>query len=429
MSQGAKPPEFSRKTSFDQDELLGASWWQVRRKTSTVANAAPRPDAYEGSRRQALHILLALGGFAAVAALVGSRRKPRFETVQVAALDAQRARGLATGADVKQFEWPDAVDTDCDEVPFDRNALTTLATALIPEHAEDRAIYLPTLFACLKGEGGEAFRSVFRLVHSPAMADAYERGRGLRGQLDAADRLEECLLILDLPGPESLSFAAGLRPRAAPICCFGNWPHPLGVVPSHLTMSAAQYWRPRLVAPTEPGPRAACLVLDRNRLRPYAGEASRFDNRYAVTLPPVPWLRRRGIARVLYVVPVGIAADAQPDLEESLAAWAEAGIDVRMFGLDDLRPGPDEHRPEFGNPRYYTWLGLPRSSTGLWHSLAWPSRAMPSTPPATRAFGQDWRPRTPKSTFDTHGLGRLSEKRALEDGGGSGSRGYYGGGS
>jgi len=123
---------------------------------------------------------------------------------------------------------------------------------------------------------------------------------------------------------------------------FDNWPHPSGVVPAHLTLGAALYFLPTFererlgrLAGTAP-----MFVLDRQRLAPYADDASRFDNRYFAGLPAPEELRAAGIRHVLYVTPDQQVTMEADDLNDDLVALDQGGIDVKMLALSDFSETP-----------------------------------------------------------------------------------------
>lgn len=420
-----KPP-FQLQVGYDQDELLGGRWWQEslrpapgasRRQTRGVAPT-------DESRRTALRVLFALGGFGLVVGVAArcSGNRGGSGTVDRASLDLQRTQGLATGAEQVPFEWPHALDKDQAGTPLAQIPLATLANDLRPPRAQELPDYVPTLFQCLAGPGGDAFARAFRLVHSPAMATAYARGEAVRELLDVAEARQEWALVVDLPGPESIAFVAALQPRAVAVFTFDNWPHPRGVVPAHLTLSAAAYYRERFVGSTSDEPRAVAYVLDRKRLLPYQNEPDRFDNRYAVRLPTAPSLRERGITRLLYVVPDGAPEAELDDLAARFLDYENGGITVRMLGLADVTLAPaaadQPGTKQAANQRYY-WHGTPAHHFWFWNHYGWasrPSAVTPQRPPAS-SFGTNWSPRPRSSPLA--GLDRVGRTQTRSSGGSS----------
>ncbi|MFY9345833.1 MAG: hypothetical protein WAT39_25300, partial [Planctomycetota bacterium] len=377
-SGDSKPP-FQLQVGYDQDELLGARWWQEGLQASYPRTARrPTPSTYDEGRRTALKALVALGGFGVVAALAvrcSSGSSGGGTVIDQASLDLQRQKGLATGAEQVAFAWPDAVATTAEGTPLADVPLADLAADLRPARGSDQPDYVPTLFQCFGGPGGDAFRQQFRLVQSDAMAKAFARGDAVRELFDVAAQRQQWGLVIDLPGPESVAFAAGLLPRVVPVFTFGNWPHPRGVVPAHLTLAAAVFHRRRFVDARSDEPQALAWVLDRNRLGPYANEPDRFDNRYAVALPSGERLRQRQIQRVLYVVPDGAPSQELDDLTATFAAWQRSGIGVRMLGLQDvtLASPPAVAAGAASSPPRYYWHGSPAHHFWFWNHYGWPS--------------------------------------------------------
>jgi hypothetical protein len=252
------------------------------------------------------------------------------------------------------------------------------------------------------------------------MQNAFVRGQALADVIAFAESPSSWLVVVDLPGPLSVAFAAGLAKQATPVCMFGNWPHPRGVVPAHMTLAALLFHRPQLAASPREGQLAAAFVLDRDRLHPYGNDPDRFDNRYVVQLPSATALQ--GIERVLYVVPGGGQASAEQeldDLNETFVAWRSAGITVRVVGAADFQPGNEPAskgdaapaQPLAGSsqtPRHY-WGGSP--STHWWWVNSHGGRppvGAPMQAPTQRMIGDGYEPRRrPLGTSGLAGVGRV----------------------
>ena len=149
---------------------------------------------------------------------------------------------------------------------------------------------VPTLFQALAEPANQSLRADDAALCTRPSADAvFARGEALRGLQPAARRppgpgADRAIC----PGPLSVALAAALAPRFCPVFTFDNWPHPLGVVPSHLTLGACLYYLPlfRRRAPmTRPQPAPPLFVLDANRLNPYRDQPDQFDNRYVAPVP------------------------------------------------------------------------------------------------------------------------------------------------
>lgn len=436
----AKPP-FVLQVAYDQDELLGARWWHEGLRLQPLASDSSL--GTDASRRAALKVLAGLGVgvvFAGVAFRGCSRTYsvPASNSPPIAATDAQRQYGLLYAADGASFAWTDTVPTDANGDPMDRALLPQLAAELQPKIARWQPFYLPTLASSLLAPDATELRAKIPFVNSPAMQNAFVRGQALADVIAFAEAPERWLVVVDLPGPLSVAFAAGLAKRATPVCMFGNWPHPRGVVPAHVTLAALLFHLPQLAASPREGALAAAFVLDRDRLHPYDNAADRFDNRYVVSLPSATALR--GIERVLYVVPGGGQANAEQeldDLNETFVAWRSAGIIVRVVGAADFQPGNEPAgnndaataQPLAGSSqtqRHY-WGGSPATHWWWLHSLgSRPPAGAPMTAPVRRMSGDGYEPRRrPIASSGIAGIGRVQspEQRAGSRSSSSGSWG------
>lgn len=447
MTQSSKPP-FTLQVGYDQTELLGGRWWQDR--LQVAANMAARrahggratPSSHLGgdmTRRSALQGLIALGGIAMagtmVTAAMCSGRSTRTSFVEISSLEAQQARGLLAGGAGQPFAWPSAVEADHTGQPLDRSALLQQATELRPQDPAWQPMFVPTLFQAVAAPDSKTLLDGFRLVHTQAMARCFAQGEAVRDLLQMAERPQEWALVVDLPGPEAVAFAAALAKSTTIVFTFGNWPHPQGVVPAHLNLSACAYYRAELAQKPPDGRRPAALVLDRNRLNPYANEANRFDNRYQARLPTAAQLQQNGVTRLMYVVPEDAPERELDDLNERFVEYRAAGIEVKMLGLRDLLPDPKEApKPvatgttgisSYAVPHYY-WHGSPGYHGWFWNHYGWASRPhrVPAERPPMSSFGSGWTPaRRDTSLAGLSRLGRTTTEGSSRSGsGGSGSR-------
>lgn len=427
-------PRFVLQVGFDQDELLGARWWHegliAAREPAGAAKAASDPDV---SRRAALRLLAALGAGVVVTGLIVSSGSSGGGTqlVEQASLDLQQANGLMFAADGRAFAWPDAVPTDVTGTPLDRSSLPTLGGDLRPRVGRWQAFHAPTLASSLQASDAEPLLRTIPCQDSPAMRTAHGRGRALRELLEQADAPERLLVVVDLPGPESVAFAAGLQPLATAVFLFANWPHPRGVVPAHETLAALLFHRPTFVnAPSDPK-RPAVFVLDRNRLAPYANEPERFDNRYVVRLPTATTLRTMQIERILYVVPEGAPEQELDDCNEAFVAYRTAGLQVRLVSAGDFQPADLAVSGAAGargdaSPQRYFYGGSPLHHWWFWQGFG--GGRVPDgrrvEPPTMPLAGARYQP-TPRPLASSHllGIGR-SKARVPDDraGGTSGSK-------
>jgi len=424
-----RPHPFVLQVAYDQDELLGARWWHEGLQIQPV-DLADSSLGTDASRRAALKVLAGLGVgvvFAGVAFRGCSSHRPSYEaststssSPPLAATDAQRQYGLLYAAGGASFAWTDTVPNDANGDPMVRDSLLLLAAELQPKIARWQPFYVPTLASSLQAPDATELRAKIPFVNSAAMQNAFVRGQALADVIAYAEAPAKWLVVVDLPGPQSVAFAAGLAKQATPVCMFGNWPHPRGVVPSHMTLAALLFHRPQLAASPREGELAAALVLDRDRLHPYDNASDRFDNRYVVQLPSATALR--GIERVLYVVPGGgqtIAEQELDDLNETFVGWRSAGITVRVVGAADFQPGNDPSgkgdattaKPLAGSTqtqRHY-WGGSPATHWWLLHSLgSRPPVGAPMQAPTQRMVGDGYEPRRrPLGSSGLAGVGRV----------------------
>lgn len=434
-----RPRPFVLQVAYDQDELLGARWWHEGLKVKPVA-LGDWGSGGDDSRRAALKVLACLG-VGAVFAGVAFRGCSSDEDAltssspSLAATDAQRQYGLLYAANGASFTWTDSVPNDANGDPLVRDSLQLLAAELQPKVARWQPFYLPTLASSLLAPDATELRAKIPFVNSAAMQQAFLRGQALAELIAFAEAPAKWLIVIDLPGPLSVAFAAGLAKHATPVCMFGNWPHPRGVVPAHMTLSALLFHRPQLTASPREGELAAALVLDRDRLRPYDNASDRFDNRYVVQLPSASALR--DIHRVLYVVPGdGQAGSEQEldDLNETFVSWRGVGIPVRMVGAADFLPDNEfvgegeeaSHKQVAGGgghaPRHY-WGGNRATHRWWMHSLgSRPPDGAPMQAPTRRMAGDGYEPqRRPIGASGFSNVGRVPWP--------AGSRGSTSGGS
>lgn len=186
-------------------------------------------------------------------------------------------------------------------------------------------------------------------IRTPEMVEAYARGRAIGQLVASTENPEQTLVLLDLPGPQSVAAAAGMARDVNAAFFFDNWPHPDGVVPSEETLGAAMYFAKEIDAakPVDDGskpadPRARALVLDSRRLTPYTDASTQFDNRYMAILPEAAQLRTMEITRVQLVVPDATANVESDDLNDYVVAYRNAGIDVSMLPMSMFQPASDE---------------------------------------------------------------------------------------
>jgi hypothetical protein len=392
MSEPPREP-FGREEFLDKPGIVGARWWQRSLE-------AP-PDRV--ARRQAVQAILFAGGALALLgvglAVAGASSSSDYRTEPRNALDMQKEFGWSFGANAEPLTFDGE-----SKRPFDRGALARLADDLRPARKEHLPWYVPTLFqspaalprSAPKEEATPPTPLTTALVpiFTPAMSVAYRRGKALAGLFN--NTAAHAMVVVDLPGPEAVAFAAGAASAFDPVFALDNWPHPRGVVPAHQTLAAAAYYQP-LFARHAASSSLPLLVLDRRRIDAYTDDASQFDNRYLAQVPGAAALKMLGIQHVLYVAPSGTDKELD-DLNDAFVLYAKGGLDVKLVGADAFGvdagdgagppSGPDDDRP------YYYYGSSVASNGWFWHDYPWiklpaPSRwgETPQTPRPGRPQG------------------------------------------
>src|SRR5439155_1724562 len=273
MTEILPPRPFFRQMYADRDDLVGARWWQESLQRSA-------PDRI--SRRNALLALaLTLGPAAGGGLLAWLLSQSDEVDITMDALELQRREGWNVGHAGAALRFPNASAVDIDGGAGWRDALGRFALELAPAQATLAPFYAPTLFQSPAAPGSASLRAALTpLSPAPENRDVL-RGAAIRSLFAGAQTTQDVAVILDVQGPTSVAVAAGMAPGFDPVFVLDNWPHPLGVVPSHLTLGAVLYYRPlfmRLRA-ERTGRAPPVFVLDRNRLARYTDEETQFDNR------------------------------------------------------------------------------------------------------------------------------------------------------
>ena len=400
------PPDrpFTRQVLIDGDALVGARWWQESLRLS----------ADPISRRRALKgLMLVLGGSAAGVGLVAALIRSGDDVdVSMDALDLQKREGWNAGHPGTALRFPGATLFDADGGRSWVDALGTLASDLAPGQASLRPFYVPTLFQALGVASSASLRSDMMPVAPRAGGADVLRGKAILSLFEAVKMPADTAVILDLDGPTAVAVAAGMAPGFEPVFIFDNWPHPLGVVPSHLTLGAVLYHRPTFVrarsARAVPAP--PVFVLDRNRLARYTDEDTQFDNRYVARLPTAENLRALGIQHVLYVSPSKSDLHELDDLNDDFVALAAASIDVKSMPLTDLdASAPSGDAAPARSPAAFYYGGGPHTHLWFWSSYGWHTPALAGRPapvaPSNVSAGPAYRPALRPTIFSSRTLG------------------------
>jgi hypothetical protein len=399
-------PDFVRRAFFDNDDVVGARWWNE-------SFQAFHSEAGVG-RRKALGLLPWLVGGGVGAATLGfafcssSDRGDADPTLD--AIDLQRREGWNAGhPDKPLLAFSDLV-RDVNGKADWLVRMRELVTLLAPD-PHLRRFAVPTLFQALAEPANQSLLQMMRPYNPPDADQVFGRGEALRRLQQQPDAPKDLAVISDLPGPLSVAFAAGLASRFCPVFTFDNWPHPLGVVPSHTTLGACLYYLPlfRDLAQTRPQPAPALFVLDANRLNPYRDQPDQFDNRYVAPVPSAAALTAAGIKRILYVRPDASSLTELDDLNTDFVSWEQAGIAVRAVPLSDF--SQVDPSSSSADPSYY-WGGHSHHHFLFWRSYGFgagpsPARRRPRTapPPPRLSQAPAYRPSFRPTLFSTRTVG------------------------
>lgn len=367
MSESDDKP-FVRTVLVDEKPLVGSKWWN-----ESMGSSAP----VDERRRQTLFAVggLALLMFAPVCLCSrcggGSASSDEDEKMQKS-LELQQNFGWSFGAEETALVFDGASAT-----PYDPTTLATLAGAVEPknrfrtEHRRtlfDAADASPKLTRPANAPVFQPLRQAMKPHFGPSMDAAYQRGLALASLFETPG--DDILVVIDLPGPDAVAFAAGFAQAAEPIFTFDNWPHPLGVVPAHQTLASVVYYRPLFQKAAATPRKLSAFVLDRNRLAAYADDGSKFDNRYIARLPAASALTSANVKHVLYVAPDSAEVQERDDLNDDFVGYERAGIDVRVVASGDFNPDSSKVYVGTGSPEYH-YGGSPDTHWGFWGIYGW----------------------------------------------------------
>ncbi len=151
----------------------------------------------------------------------------------------------------------------------------------------------------------------------------------------------DVLLILDLPGPLSVTVARWLASSGVrPVLLLLSWPEPGALLSAASLVCCLRLHAPPYERPARQRRGAACqyaFVLERERVATAtsADLATRFDNRYtlgSVDLPGAEQLAEGGVRAVVAYECAGLPPS--PDLSTYLNDLTSAGVPVRRLTVD-----------------------------------------------------------------------------------------------
>ncbi|HKO51919.1 MAG TPA: hypothetical protein VJV79_29625 [Polyangiaceae bacterium] len=367
---------FKQTDVISQPGIIGASWWR-----ESLANTQD-PVSRRSAIKLALGVTGSVVGLGALLALAHSCSDDgvAHSVERKSSLEMQRSYGWSFGAASETVTF-DGASTR----PFERSALTRLATDLRPSSPDGIPYYAATLFESLGAvpllkaesdpENIAPLEQVVTPIHTPEMDRAYAQGRALAKLLSETPH-DPLLVIVDLDGPSSVAFAAGASVGLSAVFAFGNWPHPRGVVKAHRTLAAAVYYQP-LFAQLTPSKRPLLMVLDRQRLATYSDDATQFDNRYTARVPDASVLANWGVRRVLYVTPSASDVEEAWDLTADFSAYVASDLDVKLISADAFSPDRSTAAVVDKAEQPYYYGGRPQTHGWFWRDYPW-ARSAPT---------------------------------------------------
>ncbi|MCE2502786.1 MAG: hypothetical protein J4G05_01820 [Chlorobi bacterium] len=327
---------------FEQHEEKGQNWWEESL-----------------NRRQVGKRLAAIGAGAALltsaGVMIGCGGDDDFDSEEAAAnakdaIDVQKESGWNVGAESKRLALKNASPTDSKNSIDGWKVYTDpekLRTAWGPAEEANKKFVSSELINSLNQP---SLKNSVQPVHSKTMDEAYSRGLGMKELLEESKNPGSTAIVVDLPGPEAVAYAAALSDYADVVTTFDNWPHPNGVVPSQETLGAMLYYAEEVEENkekrSEGGP--TVFAMDSNRLTPYRDSRDAFDNRYIATMPTAENLKAENIESIIYTTPDQKRTEELDDLNEEFVAYRDAGIQVTMMPLTDFQPPSAESIAELG---------------------------------------------------------------------------------
>jgi len=317
-----------------------------RTRTQKIERAASLPDGGPLAEWFTSHISRrSLGKGMAWAAALGMAGVTIYKFATGGSSDAsfdslalQQKEGWDVGSQDKKLSFSEgATINDSRQTLWTSADQNSLLAAYEPRSAQWQPFFVPTLIQSL---AQPSLKSQIRPIRTREMKETYERAEGLRNLIAQSPDANQTMIISDLPGPASVAFGAALAETAQLVPVFDNWPHPLGVVPSHETLGAMLYYAGEIAEKktktSDQSP--VVMLLDNNRFVNQIDEDTQFDNRYMAKLPATDKLKERGIKQVIYLVKDQNQLMEKDDINDDLVEWEKNGIPVRMLRLSEFKP-------------------------------------------------------------------------------------------
>lgn len=181
-----------------------------------------------------------------------------------------------------------------------------------PQTSPWSGYHRPTLFAALDSIGEN--------MRWPAAVPPLLPGDAPHERAPWAAR--DAALLLDLPGPHAVAWAAWLARRwHEPVVTFNNWPHGNALVDMGMALGALLHFAPWAREGKDAREKDAppVFILDRRRLGPRAPRPRDFDNRYYLLesdLPSVATLQKHGVTHLVYARPGDLAPGAPEEMDD-----------------------------------------------------------------------------------------------------------------
>jgi hypothetical protein len=365
-----------------------------------------------------------MGAFAGLAALVGINRLDCGDdtdetTVDKDSLELQKEQGWNFGSTDKPLKFTDTVLLDSKGTVDWSNYLDAIKLQNAYRNAAWQPYVVPTLVQSLSQS---SLKSQLKPINSQAMKEAYARGLGMKDLLAKSKDKTNIMMMIDLPGPESVAFGAALADTADVVITFDNWPHPLGVVPSHQTLGAMLFYAQEMSdnSVKRPDKAPAVFLLDSNRLNAYTDADNQFDNRYVAKIPAADTLKNNHVNSVFYVMPNETRKMELDDLNDDFASFKDRGIAVALLPMtnfqkpalaqDTTRTKASGHVSAPPQNVYYYGGGPSLWPYFFMHYAMTPSYRMPSysSLPSTSVGRPSYTP-TPRPTiFSSRSVGGVS---------------------
>lgn len=301
------------------DDLEPKSWWSTSRRRFIVGGAVAAGVAVTGG---------------------GIWLANRDDTTEVDqdSLELQRASGWNVGSEETRLTFTGAQTVDSQGSNNWTRYLdqSMMLSAYQPKSERWMPFFVPTLIQSLQFD---SLRSQMTPILTPDMQEAYGRGQSIaKDFLANAENKGETAIIVDVPGRTAVAFAAGLADASRLVPTFDNFPHPLGVTPSHETLGAMLYYAAEIEAKQQNAPNDAppLFLLDSQRLAPYADADKQFDNRYLAKLPTAQKFQEAGIKSLIYITPDRTRTEELDDLNEAFVEYKNGGINTAMLPLSDF---------------------------------------------------------------------------------------------